>query len=112
MVRPTPVIERFESSSLLRSTAQWFGGAANQIEVIGEDSSIDNWRGPYHNEFRSLLSIMAYPVYIMGSGRGSLFVPEMDTKVFPLIVGEGLRLKTTRRAVRWLLGLNIPDLKS
>ena len=105
-------VKRFESSSLLRSTAQWFGGAENQIEVVGEDSSIDNWRGPYHNELRSLLSIMAYPVYVMGSGRGSLFVPEMDKQAFPLISREGLHLRTTRRAVRWLLGLNVPDLRS
>ena len=102
-------VEQFESSSLLRSTAQWFGGATNPIEVVGENTPIENWRGPYHNELRSLLSIMAYPVYVMGSGRGSLFVPEMDQPAFPLIGPEGVLLKTTRRAIRWLLGLNVPD---
>ena len=102
-------VEQFESSSLLRSTAQWFGGATNRIEVVGEDSSIESWRGPYHNELRSLLSIMAYPIYVMGSGRGSLFLPEMDPQAFPLIRCEGLLLKTTRRTVRWLLGLNMPN---
>ena len=102
-------VEQFESSSLLRSTAQWFGGATNLIEVVGEVSPIESWRGPYHNELRSLLSIMAYPIYVMGSGRGSLFLPEMDPQAFPLIRREGLLLKTTRRAVRWLLGLNVPD---
>ena len=102
-------VKQFESSSLLRSTAQWFGGATNRIEVVGEDSSIDSWRGPYHNELRSLLSIMAYPIYVMGSGRGSLFLPEMDPQAFPFIRREGLLLKTTRRAVRWLLGLNMPN---
>ncbi len=100
-------VEQFESSSLLRSTAQWFGGAANRIEVVGEDSPIRNWRGPYHNELRSLLSMMAYPVYVMGSGRGSLFVPQMDQQAFPYITREGLLLKSTRRAIRWLLGLNV-----
>ena len=103
-------VQQFESSSLLRSTAQWFGGATNRIEVVGEDSPVENWRGPYHNELRSLLSIMAYPIYVMGSGRGSLFVPEMDPQAFPLICREGFPLKTTRRAVRWLLGLNVPEL--
>jgi uncharacterized protein (DUF362 family) len=102
-------VEQFESSSLLRSTAQWFGGATNRIEVVGENSSIESWRGPYHNELRSLLSIMAYPIYVMGSGRGSLFLPEMDPQAFPFIRREGLLLKTTRRAVRWLLGLNMPN---
>ena len=104
-------VDQFQASSLLRSTAQWFGGAAKWIAVEGDDSPIKNWRGPYHNELRSLLSIMAYPVYVMGSGRGSLFVPEMDPQAFPLIRREGLRLRTTRRAVRWLLGLHIPDTK-
>jgi uncharacterized protein (DUF362 family) len=104
--------DQFESSSLLRSTAQWFGGGRNPIEVKGENSPIENWRGPYHNELRSLLSIMAYPVYVMGSGRGSLFVPEMDSQAFPLVRREGLLLKITRRAVRWLLGLHLPDPRS
>ena len=101
--------EQFESSSLLRSTAQWFGGGRNQITVTGENSPIENWRGPYHNELRSLLSIMAYPVYVMGSGRGSLFVPEMDSHAFPLVRREGFVLKITRRAVRWLLELHLPS---
>ena len=101
--------EQFESSSLLRSTAQWFGGGRNQITVTGENSPIENWRGPYHNELRSLLSIMAYPVYVMGSGRGSLFVPEMDSHAFPLVRREGCVVKITRRAVRWLLELHLPS---
>ncbi|MCP4508988.1 MAG: DUF362 domain-containing protein [Fuerstiella sp.] len=98
---------QFQESSLLRSTSQWFGGAANQVTVTGEDSPIRNWRGPYHNELRSLLSIMAYPMYVMGSGRGSLFVPKMDPRVFPLIDREKFLLRTTRQAVRWLLCLNV-----
>jgi uncharacterized protein (DUF362 family) len=104
-------VRQFESSSLLRSTAQWFGGAASQIHIAGEDSPIAGWRGPYHNELRSLLSIMAYPVYVMGSGRGSLFVPEMDQQAFPAIRREGWLLKTMRRSIRWLLGLNLSNRK-
>ena len=53
--------------------------------------------------------MMAYPIYVMGSGRGSLFVPEMDEEAFPMLQREGLLLKLTRRAVRRLLGLNIPQ---
>jgi len=104
-------VERFESSSLLRSTTQWFGGKDNRIQIHGEDSLIKDWRGPYHNELRSLLSIMAYPVYVMGSARGSFFVPQMDQHSFPLIGREGLLLNAMRRAVRWLLGLNVPEAK-
>lgn len=97
--------DQSEASSLLRSTAQWFGGRKSQIVVTGEDSPIQDWRGPYYNELRSLLSIMAYPMYVMGSGRGTLFVPEMDLQAFPMMQREGWLLKTTRRAVRRVLGL-------
>ena len=78
-------VKQFQSSSLLRSTAQWFGGAnqPNRDRRRGHTGS-HQWRGPYHNELRALLSIMAYPVYVMGSGRGSLFVPEMDQNSFPV----------------------------
>ncbi|MDG1898205.1 MAG: DUF362 domain-containing protein [Fuerstiella sp.] len=100
-------VQQFQESSLLRSTSQWFGGAANQLTVAGENSPIKNWRGPYHNELRSFLSIMAYPMYVMGSGRGSLFLPEMDPLVFPLIDREKFFLRNTRRLIRWLLCLNI-----
>ena len=55
---------------------------------------------------------MAYPVYVMGSGRGSLFLPEMDQDTFPSIRPAGFMLRTLRRAVRWLLGLNVPEAKS
>ena len=55
---------------------------------------------------------MAYPIYVMGSGRGALFVPEMDTRAVPFIRPEGVLLRLTRRAVRWLLGLNVPEIKS
>ena len=104
--------QHFEFSSLLRSAAQWFGGGHDPINVIGENSPIKDWRGPFHNELRALLSIMAYPVYVMGSGRGSLFVPEMDSQAFPVIIRERLLLKISRRAVRWILGLNMPKTES
>ena len=102
-------VRSFESSSLLRSAAQWFGGSPQAIEVIGTDAPIPGWRGPYHGELRSLLSVLAYPVYVMGSCRGSFFVPEMDLQAFPLSGREGFLLKTVRRAVRWLLDLRVPD---
>jgi len=105
-------VKQFQSSSLLRGTAQWFGGANQPIKIVGDNTPIQQWRGPYHNELRALLSIMAYPVYVMGSARGSLFVPEMDQNSFPLIRPEGFTLRTTRRAVRWLLGLNVLESKS
>ena len=76
--------------------------------MVGEDSPIEDWQGPQSNELWSLLSLMAYPVYVMGSGRGELFVPEMDEEAFPSVTPEGWLLKLRRRAVRRLLGLRIP----
>lgn len=102
-------IGEFESSSLLRSTTQWFGSSLDAIEVVGETSRIKNWRGPYHNELRTLMSFLSYPIYVMGSCRGSLFVPEMDQDAFPLIQPEGFVVGTTRKVVRWLLGLKVKD---
>ncbi|MSR57106.1 MAG: DUF362 domain-containing protein [Planctomycetaceae bacterium] len=95
--------------SLLRTAGYWFGGSPGEIKVIGETSPIVGWQGPYSTELRSLLSMMAYPVYVMGSGRGELFVPEMDEQAFPPIAREGWFLKLRRRAVRRLLGLRIPN---
>jgi len=45
---------------------------------------------------------------VLGSGRGALFVPEMDQAAFPLLVPEGLLLRTGRRLVRRLIGLRLP----
>ena len=101
-------VERPQDSSILRMAGHWFGGACDSIEIRGEDSPIQDWCGPQSNELRALLSIMAYPVYVMGSGRGALFVPEMDEHSFPMIEREGTVLKWTRSAVRRLLGLRIP----
>ena len=101
-------VQRFQSSSLLRSTAQWFSGGSNPITVVGEDTPIEHWRGPYHNELRSILSVMAYPIYVMGSGRGSLFVPEMDLEAFPFASPEGVMLGSTRRARAVAVGVEYP----
>jgi uncharacterized protein (DUF362 family) len=96
-----------QHSSILRTAVHWFGGASREIEVIGETSPISGWQGPYSTELRSLLSMMAYPVYVLGSGRGELFVPEMDEQAFPPIAREGWFLRLRRRAVRRLLGLAV-----
>lgn len=94
--------------SVIRTAGHWFGGSPQKIEVIGDRSPISGWQGPYSTEVRSLLSVMAYPVYVMGSGRGELFVPEMDEEAFPSIEKEGWFLRLRRSAVRRLLGLKVP----
>jgi hypothetical protein len=95
-------------SSLLQAACHWFGDPTAKVEVVGEDRPLEVWRGPYHNDFSALLSILAMPVYVWGSGRGALFVPEMDEEAFPPLQAEGIGLRFGRRSLRRLLGLRFP----
>jgi hypothetical protein len=52
---------------------------------------------------------MAYPVYVLGSGRGALFVPQMDAQAFPPLGKEGLLLRAGRGLVRRIIGLQLPN---
>ncbi|MCI0605447.1 DUF362 domain-containing protein [bacterium] len=93
-------------SSILRAACHWFGDS-QKIEVVGCDEPIRNWRSPYHNELSTLLCFMAFPVYVIGSGRGSLFVPEMDPSAFPPLQKEHIPLKLARKTLQAFLGLRL-----
>jgi uncharacterized protein (DUF362 family) len=95
-------------SSILRAACHWFGDPLDPVEVVGVDEPLIDWRGPYHDDVSALLSILALPVYVWGSGRGALFVPEMDEEAFPPLRPEGRLLRHGRRALRRLLGLRHP----
>ena len=92
-------------SSILRAASHWFGDPSTSVEVVGADEPLADWRGPYHNDLSTLLSILALPVYVWGSGRGTLSVPEMDEQAFPPLRPEGRFLRAGRRLVRRLIGL-------
>jgi uncharacterized protein (DUF362 family) len=96
-------------SSILRAAFHWFGEPDAQPVVVGCDQPVTGWRGPYHSELSTLLSFMAYPVYVLGSGRGALFVPEMDEQAFPPLEGEGVFLRAGRSLVRRIIGLHLPS---
>jgi uncharacterized protein (DUF362 family) len=93
------------ASHLLRAACHWFGDPSSAIEVVGCDRPVSGWRGPYHTEGSTLLSFLAYPVYEHGSGRGALFVPEMDRVAFPPVGRESTLLRLGRRGIQALLGL-------
>lgn len=95
-------------SPLLRAAHHWFGGWPAGVELVGVDEPIAGWRGPHSNEVRALLSLLALPVYVWGSGRGALFVPPMDAEAFPPLRPPGLLLRAGRRLMRGLLGLRLP----
>jgi hypothetical protein len=94
-------------SSILAAAYHWFGGGDN-IGVIGCDEPLRDWRHPYHNEISTMLSLLAIPVYVLGSGRGSMFLPAMDTSAFPRLRRESPTEWLGRRAMRLLLGLRRP----
>jgi uncharacterized protein (DUF362 family) len=92
-------------SSLLRAACHWFGDPTGSTEVVGTDAPIAGWRGPYYNEWTTLLSLLAQPVYEFGSGRGALFVPEMDEEAFPPTRRASPLVRIGRRSLQALLGL-------
>ena len=94
-------------SSILRAAFHWFGAADQSPAVVGCDEPIERWEGPYHDEISTLLSLVAYPMYVLGSGRGKLFVPEMDETAFPPIVPPSRALRVGRRLVQSIIGLRL-----
>jgi uncharacterized protein (DUF362 family) len=97
-----------EDSNLLRSAMQWFGDPRSHTTVIGCNVPVPGWQSPYHNEISGLLSLLAYPVYQFSSGRGSLFLPEMDEAAFPPLLRPGLLTRCSRAVLRRLLGFRRP----
>jgi uncharacterized protein (DUF362 family) len=85
-------------SSILRAACHWFGDPSGRIEVVGPDEPLAGWRGPYHGELSTLLSVLALPVYVprqrpgvavrARDGRGGVPAPEP----------EGRLLRAGRRA--------------
>ena len=95
-------------SSMLRAAFHWFGDPSAATQVIGPDEPVAGWRGPHHNELSSMLSFVAYPIYVFGSGRGALFVPEMDEDAFPPVTPPSLGLRVGRKLLQASLGLRFP----
>jgi uncharacterized protein (DUF362 family) len=93
---------------LLQTACHWFGDPTDRTEVVGVDEPLPGWRGPYHNEWSALLSLVAFPVFQLGSDRGALFVPEMDEEAFPRKGRPRLLFRVSHRAVQALLGLRRP----
>src|SRR5262249_12092415 len=93
---------------ILRAACYWFGDPTPLIQVEGDDTLIEGWRGPYSTEVSTMLSFLASPVSEFGSGRGALFVADMDEQSFPPRSPEGLLLRAARRSLQGLLGLKLP----
>jgi Domain of unknown function (DUF362) len=94
-------------SRTLQTACQWFGDPMDRTRVIGPDEPVFGWRSPYSSDFSALLSFFAYPAYEFGSGRGSVFVAEMDENAFPPLHRSGPGLRLLRRFAQSLLGLRL-----
>ncbi|MEW6130397.1 MAG: DUF362 domain-containing protein [Acidobacteriota bacterium] len=101
-------IKEVRNVGLMQTSRHWFGDPSKRIEVVGSDEPLADWRSPYHNEWTTMLSMLAFPVYEFGSGRGASFVPEMDETAFPQIGRESLFLKLRRRSLQRFLGIRHP----
>jgi uncharacterized protein (DUF362 family) len=95
-------------SSILKAACHWFGDPTGRMAVVGPDQPVAGWRSPYHDELATILSFLAFPVYVLGSGRGALFVPEMDERAFPPVRKEAGWLRLGRRGLQAFLGLRHP----
>ena len=102
-------IEAPENVGLNRAARHWFGDPTKNIRVIGVDKPVKNWRSPYQNEWTTMLSLLAYPVYVYGSNRGAVFVPEMDEEAFPPVAPVGALLRFRRRSLQRFLGIRHPN---
>ena len=91
--------------STLRAACHWFGDPGNDIKIDGPDEPLRNWRSPYYSDISTMLSFVALPVYVLGSARGALFVPQMDQDAFPPLRRVSLTLRAGRRLIQSLIGL-------
>ncbi|HEY4000863.1 MAG TPA: DUF362 domain-containing protein [Candidatus Xenobia bacterium] len=98
-------LSHWSRSPLLRMACHWFG--APEVRVVGCDTPVAGWRGPYQNEWTSLLSLLAQPVYTLASKRGAVFVPQMDVEAFPPLRAESTLLRWRRASLRRLLGYRL-----
>jgi hypothetical protein len=76
--------------------------------VRGEDSPIAGWRGTTEHELDAMLTLLAHPMYVLASGRGRLFLPEMDEAAFPPREPTPAWLRAAQAAVRVLLRTRRP----
>lgn len=96
------------ASEIMRHADQWFGASSGPSQVVGQPGPMENFRAPQDSLWYRFISASSNPIYFHLSGRGRLFVPEMDTDAFPSIDNPGLFVRTVRKAAQRLFGLHPP----
>jgi uncharacterized protein (DUF362 family) len=97
-----------EVSPHLDAALHWFGDPRPHVRVLGDDTPIANWRGTTEHELDAMLTLLAHPMYVLASGRGRLFLPEMDEEAFPPKAPTPAWLRAAQAAVRVLLRTRRP----
>ncbi len=97
-----------KSSEFVRQADQWFGASKTATEVVGEPGPLINFRAPQGNLWYRFISASAAPIYFHLSGKGRLFVPEMDTDAFPPTDDPGIVIRSVRKAAQMVFGLHPP----
>ncbi len=94
-------------SPLLRAAVYWFGDPREDVTLDGPDAAMEGWHGPCHNDLTAFFSLAAEVSYQRCSGRGALFVPQMDPVLFPPIDDPSTILKLARASVQRIFGLHL-----
>jgi uncharacterized protein (DUF362 family) len=97
-------IERLPRDSALSLAIDWFDDPRPRALVDGPDTRIADFKSPHRNDLTVLLSTLAYPVYLLGGDRGSLWVPVMDRDAFPFARRQTPSERCLRPLLRALFG--------
>ncbi len=95
------------TSIILRRARDWFGV---DISPDAETRPVDrSYRRRRANLFGRFVCATAYPMYMFGSGKGVLFVPQMDESAFPQIGKQNVPTKAVRKVAQVVFGLRPPS---
>jgi uncharacterized protein (DUF362 family) len=89
----------------LAAAVDWFGDPRPRAYVRGDLTPIADWDRASDGLLTAPLAALAGPVYAQLSGKGTLFMPEMDPEAFPP-VAESRGLAAMRGVVRSVLGFH------
>jgi Domain of unknown function (DUF362) len=89
---------------ILRRARDWFGVdiSADPLTVRPIDSSYRRRRATLFGKF---VCLTAYPMYMFGSGKGILFVPQMDETAFPQVGDTKISTRTIRKTAQIVFGI-------
>ena len=97
------------TSDIFKQADQWFGSLSRAVEVSGEPGSLESFRSPHDSLWFRFVSATAAPMYFHLSGRGSWFVPRLDTDAFPTIGEPRLATRVIRRVAQRVFRLHPPS---